>query len=525
MTALIRFAHNHWVTEDIQVSYGPAASVLLRTETAWHDAFEGSESLIRLLYVEKEEASQVYFKQFYLGCLAHASYLIGSKGQAAVIDPQRDVHQYIAEAAKADLEIKYVIETHLHADFVSGHRELAERTGAQIVFGAKAGVTFPHLAVIDGDTLKLGDVDLAILETPGHTPEGISIVVSDHQDSTGSRKVLTGDTLFIGDVGRPDLAGARGHTPEEMAGLLFDSLHNKLLKLDDAVEVYPAHGAGSMCGRNISSETSSTIGEQRKFNYALKTSNRDEFIRMMTTDLPEAPAYFSRDAEINRTGAAPLESLPEDVPLTPLEFEELASKGNLILDVRASGQFGAGHVPGSINIALGGQFASWAGSLIPAGAGILLVAEDASGVDEAVTRLARVGLDTVQGYLDGGIYAWNQSGRKTATITQMPVDELKHRLDERAKIQLVDVRRRAEYEQGHVPGATNLALSHLEKELSKLDRSLPTVVICQGGYRSSAAASILQRAGFGEVYNVIGGTAAWTGAGNATDPQAPANET
>jgi glyoxylase-like metal-dependent hydrolase (beta-lactamase superfamily II)/rhodanese-related sulfurtransferase len=354
----------------------------------------------------------VFFKQFYLGCLAHASYLIGSAGEGTVIDPQRDVDQYIDEANASGLTIKYVIETHLHADFVSGHRELSERTGAQIVFGSKAGVSFPHRDVNDGDRLDVGRVELRILETPGHTPEGISILVIDHEVSDRPQKVLTGDTLFIGDVGRPDLAGARGHTAEEMAGALFDSLHTKLLTLADDVEVFPAHGAGSMCGRNISNETSSTIGEQRKFNYALKTKNRDEFIKMMTTDLPEAPAYFSRDAEINRTGAAPLLELPEQVRLSPEEFKTLASEGNFVLDVRPAGPFGAGHVPGSINIALSGQFASWAGSLIPAGAGILLVAEDENGVHEAVTRLARVGIETVRGYLGGGIYAWSQAARR-----------------------------------------------------------------------------------------------------------------
>lgn len=455
----------------------------------------------------------MYFKQFYLGCLAHASYLIGSKGEGAVIDPQRDVFQYIAEAAKAGFDIKYVIETHLHADFVSGHRELADRTGAQIVFGNKSGVTFPHIAVKDGDSLRIGSVELQILETPGHTPEGISIVVIDHEVSDRPQKVLTGDTLFIGDVGRPDLAGGRGYTAETMAGLLFDSLHDKLLKLDDDVEVFPAHGAGSMCGRNISKETSSTIGEQRRFNYALKTSSRDDFIRMMTTDLPEAPAYFSRDAEINRTGAPSLEALPRHVPLTADAFAELAAAGGVVLDVRPSTAFGAGHVPGSINIALGGQFASWAGSLISPGAGILLVAEDESGVDEAVTRLARVGIETVRGYLDGGIYAWNESGRETASITQMPVDELKQQLEEDAELQVVDVRREGEFTDGHVPKAANVTLSHLEQDLTKLDPQRATAVICQGGYRSSAAASILQRAGFSDVYNVIGGTAAWTGAG------------
>src|SRR5215831_4727407 len=248
----------------------------------------------------------MYFKQFYLGCLAHASYLIGSGGEAAVVDPQRDVEQYIKEAEVHGLKIKYVIETHLHADFVSGHRELAARTGAEIVFGRQAGATIPHRAIKDGDELTLGHLTLRFIETPGHTPEGICVLIIDPQASDRPQKILTGDTLFIGDVGRPDLAGGKGYTPETMAGMMYDSLHDKLLKLDDAVEVYPAHGAGSMCGRSLSSETSSTIGQQRKSNYALQPMTRDQFVRMMTAELAEAPAYFSKDAEINRGGAQAL---------------------------------------------------------------------------------------------------------------------------------------------------------------------------------------------------------------------------
>jgi hydroxyacylglutathione hydrolase len=301
----------------------------------------------------------MYFKQFYLGCLAHASYLIGSDGEAAVVDPQRDVDQYITEAEAQGFKIKHVIETHLHADFVSGHRELAARTGADIIFGANSGAEFPHRAVNDGEEIKLGRVTLRFLDTPGHTPESISILVIDNDVSPQPQKVLTGDALFIGDVGRPDLAGGRGYTAQQMAGSLYESLHSKLLKLDDAVEVYPAHGAGSMCGRNISKETSSTIGEQRRFNYALKPMSKDEFVRMMTADLPEAPAYFPRDAEINRTGAPALEELPRPKALAPREVDALATKGHLLLDVRPSAPFGAAHIPGALNIALSGQFATW----------------------------------------------------------------------------------------------------------------------------------------------------------------------
>jgi hydroxyacylglutathione hydrolase len=455
----------------------------------------------------------MYFKQFYLGCLAHASYLIGSEGEAAVVDPQRDVDQYVAEAEARGLAIKYVIETHLHADFVSGHRELAARTGAQIVFGHRAGAAFPYLGVKDGDELKLGRVTLRFLETPGHTPESISVLVVDTGASSEPQKVLTGDTLFIGDVGRPDLVGSKGYTAEEMAGMLYDSLHGKLLRLEDAVEVYPAHGAGSLCGRNLSKETSSTIGHQRQFNYALRAMPRDEFVGMMTENLPEVPAYFPKDAEINRTGAPPLGEVPRPQELTPAEVSALAGQGHLVLDVRSGAEYGTAHVPGALNVGLGGQFASWAGTLIPIGTPIVLVANDVEGVDEAVMRLARVGIETVKGYLGGGMYAWHMAGLPTATVAQMPADELNARIAEGADLQIVDVRRPAEYATGHVPGAVNVQLADLDKKAPELEPSRPTAVVCASGYRSSAATSLLERKGFTNLFNVVGGTSGWVNAG------------
>jgi len=451
-----------------------------------------------------------YFKQFYLGCLAHASYLIGSDGEALVVDPQRDVDQYIDEAALHGLKIKYVVETHLHADFVSGHHELAERTGAQIVFGSKAGVTFDHVDVHDGDTLKIGKISLKVLETPGHTPESISLLLSDPEAPSQPMKVLTGDTLFIGDVGRPDLAGGKGFSADEMAGMLYDSLRMKLLALPDETEVYPAHGAGSMCGRNISKDTSSTIGQQRQFNYALKPMRKEEFVKMMTTDLPEAPAYFSQDAEMNRTGAGALKELPAPAELSAADFKQLRGAGHLVLDVRPAAQFGNGHVPGAVNIALGGQFASWAGTLIERETPILLVAEDREGIDEAVGRLARVGIESVKGFLEGGMYAWDKAGELAAAIAQMPVDELRHQMEEKPELQLLDVRRPGEYGGGHAPGLVNVPLPHLEEEAAKFDPTRPIAVMCQGGYRSSAGTSILAKHGFKEVYNVVGGFTAWT---------------
>ena len=466
----------------------------------------------------------MYFKQFYLGCLAHASYLIGSEGEAVVVDPQRDVDQYVEEAEAQGFRIKYVIETHLHADFVSGHRELATRTGAEIVFGKEAGATFPHRAVRDGDEIKVGKVVLRIMETPGHTPESISVLVTDAETgevsgSVGPQKILTGDTLFVGDVGRPDLAGGKGYTPQMMAAMMYDTLHGKLMKLDDATEVYPAHGAGSMCGKNMSKETSSTIGQQRKFNYALQPMSKDEFVRMMTADLPESPAYFPQDAEINRTGAPSLTNVSQPAALTPQAVKKLAAENHLILDVRAAADFGAGHIRGSINIGLGGQFAIWAGTLIPLKTPLVIVSESEEKAQEAVTRLARVGHESVKGYLAGGIAAWDKAGLELATVPQITVAELSDLISNPAPLQIVDVRRPPEYASGHVPHAVPSSLANLQQNLASLgfDPTKLTAVICAGGYRSSAASSILQQQGFSDLLNVTGGTSAWVAAGYAVE--------
>lgn len=456
----------------------------------------------------------MYFKQFYLACLAHASYLIGSEGEAAVVDPQRDVDQYLNEASAQGLKIKYVIETHLHADFVSGHRELAARSGAEIVFGAKAGAAFPHRAVREGDEIRVGQAVLRVLETPGHTPESISVLVIDTDVSDQPQKVLTGDTLFIGDVGRPDLAGGKGYTPEMMAEMMYDSLHEKLLKLSDSVEVYPAHGAGSMCGRNMSKETSSTIGEQRRFNYALQPMSKEKFVRMMTVDLPEAPAYFPKDAEINREGAPALNEISRPAALSPQEVNQLAAAGAAVLDVRSAAEFGAGHVPGATNVGLNGQFAIWAATLISMETPIVIVAESEEKTDEAVTRLARVGIESVKGYLAGGVSAWHEAGLELATVPQITIHELND-LIKQTPLQIIDVRRLPEYESGHVPRALHAPLSSLQRSVPslELDRARPTAVICAGGYRSSAATSILQQHGFLDLLNVTGGTSAWIDSG------------
>ena len=452
----------------------------------------------------------MYFKQFYLGCLAHASYMIGSDGEAAVVDPRRDVDSYIEEARAQGLEIRHIIETHLHADFVSGHRELAHRTGAKIYFGANAGARFEHVPVREGDEIRMGDVLLRFLETPGHTPESVSVLVIDRAVSDVPKAVLTGDTLFIGDVGRPDLLGAT-MTAQELAGMLYDSLHGKLLTLPDSVEVYPAHGAGSLCGRNISSETSSTIGQQRQFNYALKPMPKEDFVRMMTTDLPEAPRYFARDVAINRGGASELGELPEPAALEARDVEALQRKGAIVLDTRPAAQYGAAHVPGSLHIGLSGQFASWAGALVSPQAPILLVAEDEEQVREARVRLARVGIENVAGYLAGGILEWDRAGLPLATMEQINVGELDARLRE-GGVRVVDVRRPGEWASGHIGGATHLPLNALAESAGPLPKDEPLAMVCAGGYRSSIATSVLERQGFTRITNVVGGMAAWKSA-------------
>src|SRR5580704_16452945 len=323
----------------------------------------------------------MYFEQFYLGCLAHASYLFGSEGEAVVVDPQRDVEIYLEAAQKQNLQIRHIFETHLHADFVSGHKELAARTGATIYIGKAAEATFPHVAVTDGFELQVGKIRLRALETPGHTAESCCFVVTDEEQSLKPWAVLTGDTLFIGDVGRPDLS--KNHTPQQLAGLMYDSLNQKLMTLPDEVLVYPAHGAGSLCGRNMRAERSSTIGTERLTNYALQIKDRDEFIRQMTSNLPAKPDYFLEDAAINRAGATSLADLPQLPPISPLDLKTMLEGGALALDVRSADQFSGGHVPGSVNIALSGQFASWAGAVLGLSSHPMLIGAGADQLSEA----------------------------------------------------------------------------------------------------------------------------------------------
>ena len=452
------------------------------------------------------------FKQFYLGCLAHASYYIGSGTEAAVIDPQRDVQQYLDEAEANNQKIKYIIETHSHADFVSGHHELAQKTDAQIVFGQKANTEFPTLKVKDGDRLTVGQINLKFLETPGHTPEGITILAENTQDANVPLKMFTGDTLFIGDVGRPDLIGSKGFTAEQMGSMLYDSLHEKILPLPDETEVYPAHGAGSLCGKSLSKDTWSTLGVQKRTNYALKPMSKEEFIRIVAADQPEVPAYFPKSAAQNLKGSAAFEDLPKP---RKLSTEEIENFDGVILDVRPAANFGVGHVPNSINIGLGGQFASWSGTLVSIGTPVTIVADDEQRVEEAFMRLARVGIETVKGFI-----LINEFTGETRKIEQISVQAVKEKLSD--DIQFVDVRRVAEHANGHAPHTINIPLDKLPKEFDRLNPDKPTFVICQSGYRSSLGTSILENAGFKKIYNVTGGTNAWIDSGLETEVSATA---
>jgi glyoxylase-like metal-dependent hydrolase (beta-lactamase superfamily II)/rhodanese-related sulfurtransferase len=450
----------------------------------------------------------MYFQQFYLTCLAHASYMLGSDGVACVVDPQRDVSLYLDEARGQGLEIRYVIETHLHADFVSGHAELAARTGAKIYVGAAGGALFPHVDVHDGDEIRFGRLILRFLETPGHTVESISIAVTDLDRGPQPWAVLTGDTLFIGDVGRPDLS--KDKTPQELAGMLYHSLHDKLLPLGDDVEVYPAHGAGSLCGKQMRAERQSTIGKERALNYALRAANQEEFVRLVTADLPERPSYFAADAEMNRTGAGALAEAKPLVHLSPDEIVLEQKRGAVVLDTRAAVEFAAGHVPGAIHIPLAGAFAPTAAALLGVDQDIVLVAEDEEALEESRLRLARVGLERVIGLLEGGMPGWVERNMPVSQILQIPANELRRELSEDpAAVQVVDVRRAEEWKHGHIDGALHKPLDRVEKTLDDLDRARPVVVHCKGGARSAIACSLLERAGFENVANLTGGLDAW----------------
>jgi glyoxylase-like metal-dependent hydrolase (beta-lactamase superfamily II)/rhodanese-related sulfurtransferase len=448
----------------------------------------------------------MHFKQFYVGCLAHASYLIGDGGEAVVVDPARDIEMYLEEAERHGLTIRWVLETHLHADFVSGHRDLSARTGATIGIGARAEAAFPHQPLKDGDRVSVGRVVLQALETPGHTPESLSFLVYQDRDDERPWAVLTGDTLFVGDVGRVDILSSRLPV-NELAGMMYDSLHQKLLALPDETRVYPAHGAGSLCGRSMSQESSSTIGRERTMNPALRPMSRDAFVEDITRDVPETPIYFLHSRDLNKAGPALQADRPLPPALAPAAFAEAAGRGAVILDTRSSSAYGAGHPPGALNVSLDGQYASWVGTLVRPDQEILMIAER-DRAEEAVMRLARVGYENVIGILDGGIEAWRSVGNPVAMIGQEPVENAVQ-----GGRRVLDVRRPHEWQTSHLEGATNIPLAQLPLRIGTLDPTQDWAVVCASGYRSSIGASLLERAGFKRVTNAVGGMDAYRRAG------------
>jgi glyoxylase-like metal-dependent hydrolase (beta-lactamase superfamily II)/rhodanese-related sulfurtransferase len=455
-------------------------------------------------------------KQYYLGCLAHASYLIADPAtrHAAVIDPQRDIEQYLADAEQQGLEITDVFLTHMHADFIAGHLELRDRLGARIHLGAQASAEYSFVPMADGDEVRLGGVRLSVLQTPGHSPESISILVfdPDHGDDR-PYAVLTGDTLFIGDVGRPDLRASLGWSADRLAGMLYDSLHDKLLLLPDDTLVYPAHGAGSLCGKNLSTDTVSTIGVQRTYNYALQPMSRERFIENVTADQPDTPAYFTYDAILNSRERPTLDAAlgRELKPLSLKQLLALVDDGAQLLDTRGQSEFEGAHVRGALNVGLGGSFATWCGTLLDPQRPVALVAEPGREL-EAATRLGRIGFDTVAGYLAGGMQQLDDVPELVERTERITAGSAAEQLAQPAPPQLVDVRTTREWNEAHIDGAVNLPLSQLPERLEELPANRPLIVHCASGYRSAIATSLLQREGLPQVANLVGGLAAWTSA-------------
>jgi hydroxyacylglutathione hydrolase len=450
------------------------------------------------------------FEQYYLECLSQASYLIADEttGRAVVVDPRRDVEQYLESARERGATIELVIETHFHADFLSGHLELAAATGAEIGFGSRAQPEFAARALRDRERISLGQVTLEILETPGHTPESISIVVYEHPDDAVPYGVLTGDTLFIGDVGRPDLLSSLGATSDELANMLHDSLNDKLLRLPDATRVFPGHGAGSACGKNLSTDLSSTIGVQRASNYALQPMSRAEFVNVVTEGQAAAPAYFVYDATRNREAHELLHELEGPVPLTIDQALDHEREGAVLLDTRDAGAFAAGGLLGSVNVGLEGRYAQYVGSVVHPDEQIVVLAEPGTEV-EAKVRLARIGYDRVVGYLENMYAVFQEHPELVRAASRLTVASFDERRQAISTLQVVDVRNAGETEEGSMPGVSNIPLPRLRDEMETLDPTRPTVVFCAGGYRSSIAASLLRRAGFDDVSDILGGYHAW----------------
>ncbi len=463
-------------------------------------------------------------EQIYTGCLAQGAYYIQSGNEVAIIDPLREVKPYIGKARAAGAGIKYVFETHFHADFVSGHLDLFKQTGAPIIYGPGAAPTFEAYIAKDGEEFKVGDITIRVLHTPGHTLESTCYLLL---DENGEQKALfSGDTLFIGDVGRPDLAQkAADMTQEDLAGMLFDSLRNKVVPLNDDLIVYPAHGAGSACGKNMSRETTDTLGNQKKYNYALRAGmTRDEFVKEVTDGLLPPPAYFPMNVKLNREGYESIDRvLSQGIhPLSPVAFEAAANEtGALILDTRAPEDFAEEFIPNSINIGIDGSFAPWVGALIPDITQELLIVADEGRAEEVVTRLARVGYDHAIGYLAGGIDAWKASGKETDHIDSVSVDEVALAGSSLEELNFLDVRKDNEYGAGHVNGAENVPLDYINEQMNLVDKNKTYYVHCAGGYRSMVFISILKARGYDRLVNIQGGFAAIKNSGKFNISAAP----
>ncbi|CAN3131635.1 MBL fold metallo-hydrolase [Mycobacterium sp. smrl_JER01] len=449
------------------------------------------------------------FIQYYLDCLSHASYLIADEttGRAVVVDPQRDVAEYLSDAEEYGFTIELVIETHFHADFLSGHLELAKATGAKIVYSSVAETEFESMGVADGERYSLGDVNLQFLHTPGHTPESLSIVVYEHAGDV-PYGVLTGDALFIGDVGRPDLLASIGFTREELADKLYDSLHNKLMTLPDATRVYPAHGAGSACGKNLSTDLWSTMGEQKETNYALRAPDKATFMALVTEGQPPAPSYFVYDAILNRKDRGLLDETKMPTAMTYEQVRAAMKAGAILVDGRGPEEFAMGHLRGAINIGLEGRYAEFAGSVVPTDVDIVLFTEPGHEL-EGKNRLARIGFDRVIGYLDRPFEAMLDHRDDVQMASRLTAKAFDQRAAELADLQIVDVRNPGEVEAGAIPNAIPVPVGQLPSRLGELDPAKPTVVYCAGGYRSSVAASLLRQNGFIDVSDVLGGFGAW----------------
>src|SRR5271166_4093809 len=457
-------------------------------------------------------------KQYYLGCLAHASYLLGDEASLTgiIVDPQRDIQHYLADAEKFGLQIRHVFLTHFHADFVAGHLELRDRCGATIHLGSCAQAEYPFVRMKDGDTLEFPGLRLKVLETPGHTIESISILAFDLQNPDKPYAVLTGDTLFIGDVGRPDLRASLGWSANDLGAHLYDSLHNKLLTLPDETLVYPAHGAGSLCGKKLSSDTVSSLGDQRRFNYALQPMTKDEFTRLVTADQPDAPAYFTYDAILNTRERATLEKTLKQV-LQPVELAEVLKMGDggaQILDVRDAAEYAKGHMAGSSNIGLGGQYATWAGTLLNSTRPIVIIAEPGR-EQEAALRLGRIGFDHVKGYLRDGMEALAERPDLVWSTERVSAPMLAEELASQNPPVVIDIRGPREWSAKHITDSVNLPLNQLQQRIDEVPPSRRIAVHCAGGYRSSMAASILNQNGITNLVELAGGIAAWEAAGLA----------